>query len=723
MPGVFEQLLVALVGFVVMAYPGTFVLAAAGAHHRLDSLLRLPAAFAVTLVMMGCVLVPSLWQGWSIAIIAIIWGGISLASAATGVVCERRRAGRESWSAMRWLMETSPIGWIAAWPLGVRLVALAAAIITFIAGGWLDDGDMQYHTAIARKIAELDHPTFASIQAFIDGSLHPGYPAPPFHALVAVQAFMTSTDTATVMWMIAVPAAVVSVAVWAGLGRVLFGSTAAATLTAVSWMLIAGLARVPLLGALAGAAAPNAVALQTLVPLAVACWIIALEADSRAERRVAGVLLTVIVVPAITLVHASYLTFLAIIIAGYLLVWGAWSRPTRASIARHARISIALAVSAAACLVAMWPSLRVLATFDAAAVAAARQSEFDQYRNILVGTPDHFHLHWSMLFWFGGLCWVGALGCLLATSRRQEPSARYLFGGLVAIVCVTQIDGIFTVFSHAVSVHQSKRIGVVLPVIAGYACLLLAVGERASHEWRSGRRVLTIAGIAGISIALGCVTYFWRALSEFSAWTGPTWPWFVLVGGAIVVGGVGCVLRIRHHDTAAYEVHHMSRAGATAIAIVLLIGTAPVTRSAARVVSKDLRNRPASALRAYDLVYLDKAVLPAITALPRASVVMAPVEYSLRIQAAAPVYTAAIPVANCARTRANRPSERRDLVETFFAPSTPAATRLSILRSEHIDYIYTTARTASVRAWLVSSPEAFTRIGGGRAHEIWRVDQ
>lgn len=730
MTGVLEQLLVALAGFVVIAYPGAFLLAALPSGRSLDPLLHMPAALSITLVSMGVVLLPSLWMGWSIGIITAIWFGVLIASVAASSTLDRARhnAARDGshWSLTRWLVATSPVGWIATWPTGVRIIALLAAVITFIAGGWIDDGDMQYHTAIARKLAELDHPTFASIQAFVDGSLHPGYPAPPFHALVAMQAFVTSTDTATVMWMIAVPAAVASIATWAGLGRVLFGSARAATITAACWMLINGLARVPLLGALAGAAAPNAVALQTLIPFAISCWIISLDSTTRSERRSAVLLLTLVIVPALTFVHASYLTFLAILVSGYLLVWGAWSRPRRADVARHARVGILLAFSAIVCLVALWPALRELATFDAAHVAAARESEFAQYADILVGTPDRFHLHWSMLFWFGGLCWLGALGALHALRFHNTPAARYLVGALIAVGFVTQIDGVFTAFSHAVSVHQSKRIGVVLPVSAGLACAIIMVGDATARAWHAGRRIIAAMLVIAACSVMFSVTWRWKATTGFHVWSGSQWPWITLIGATLCVGVWGVAMRIRRVDRGNHSQPidtNVSRASTVVATVVLAIGTIPVTQSAAHVLVRDVHNRPSSALRAYDLAYIDPAVLDALQRVPQASVIMAPVEHALRIQAIVPVYTVAIPVANCARTRANRPVERRDVVERFYARSAGDDVRYGILRSEHVHFIYTTARTASVRSWLAAHPDRFTRLRGGEMHELWRVAQ
>lgn len=514
------QIALALVLLLVVTMPGAPVVAALGGRRALPVALYPAATFAATLTIATIGLVPTLWKGLPletvlIALLIAFFGGLLVLRAQHPT----RRA------ALAEMLAVSPFGVARSLSNSLRVIAAGLAVWAFALGGWLDDGDMLAHLGIARKLAELREPTFAGINYFVDGSLHPGYPAPPWHALTALTANITTADVATIFWLASAVLAPISALAAAGLAQIVFRSSLAGPLAALVFIAADAMARAPLFGAVGGANSPNAISTQTLLPLCLACFLAALWHPIRAGRRGALWIMALLAVPALVAVHASYLSFLAIVVGGYLIIGVARSFRMPELMRRHITVSATLFVVAVLGLLALRPALSELVTFKPQIAAAALRTELAEYSGIIVGTPAAFHLRIDMLAWFGGIIGIGLISALLAVRRPREPMAWLLIGGTGAVLLVSQIDVLFTAFSKVGSTHQTKRLYLAMPTELGMVLGALFVAA-ACGRWRlRGKRLIPILLALVVGLAWAVLVQYWPAVGSFKTTANiPLWP-------------------------------------------------------------------------------------------------------------------------------------------------------------------------------------------------------
>lgn len=684
-----EQIAAAFALTLVMTYPGAPILALTGVRAALPVPLLPAAALAVTLTLTLPVLVLTLWQGLPIDTV-LAWQ-LALTLAAIGIGLSRRRRTGEAVPAWRWLLRHSPIGFFKALPWALRILAAAAGGIAFAFGGWLDDGDMMYHASVARKLAELPAPTFANIQLFVDGSLHPGYPAPVWHELWAVTARLTGFDVLTVLWMAAVPAAMFATLAMAGLAEVALRSRIAAAAGAAVFLLSDGLARAPMYGGILGTASPTGLTVGVLLPLALSCWLLALwHADSRA-RRAAGALLVLSATPAILAVHVSYIAFLGLVVAGYAVVWAVRSPWPRRIVRRHLVSGVALALVAATGLAAFAPVLAQLATLDAATDAQAARQEFADFQEILVGDVSSYHLRADMLAQFGGLALAGLMCLPLAVLRRREPVAWLLLGAGLFVIGISQLDQLFMAFSSVASVSQSKRLQFAVPHELGLVFGLMLVAHWSARLWSRRRLAPTIAGgglMMGAAAALFVLAWRVDPLPRLNAVPDvPAWAVQATLGllvAALVWMLAELAVRLRSRDRSQPIDPHapvivLQRSGCAALAALLCAAAVGVVVPFVPNLRDAIRERPTSALRAYDLADLDGEVIDAVRRAASGTVVVAPPSISLRIAAVAPVYVAVAPPRHVAGTSENRREERIESARILYGKHAGIPERLRAL--------------------------------------------
>jgi hypothetical protein len=258
-----------------------------------------------------------------------------------------------------------------------------------------------------------------------------------------------------------------------------------------------------------------------------------------------------------------------------------------------------------------------------------RTRAFAQYAGQLAGDPDRFSLV-PELFSRTGAVAVAALLLLpfagLAARRRW---AAYAVGGALAVLVVCLVPWLFTPFSDAVSLSQSRRLAGFLPLAIALAGGLGVLARLV------GPLVAPLALAAGIVLQLLYPGDFGYTLET----GGPALATWLAVAGAVAALVVGLRPRVP-----------LERSAALASALLLLPtyvhGLAHWSPSAARPPSP-----------------LPPGLVAAVRAqVPVGAVVYADPEASYRLNAVAPVRICVAPPGHVADTVANRPRER---VEEF----------------------------------------------------------
>jgi hypothetical protein len=249
----------------------------------------------------------------------------------------------------------------------------------------------------------------------------------------------------------------------------------------------------------------------------------------------------------------------------------------------------------------------------------------------------------------GGAVVVAALLAVpLAVLAAKRLWAALVLGGTLAVLAVVLWPALFTPLADATSLSQGRRLAIFLPLPFALAGAALLAGR------------LRLVGL-GAALAAGVVlqvTYpgeFAYRLGE----GGPGWAvWVALFGGAAALVA-GALLRRQGPDP--------TRWGAlAAIAFVLPVGVTGLAD-----VRKDDRPDPYA---------LTSGLVQELRKIERRRVVFSNLETSYRIGAYATLYVAANPPAHVARTKLNRPYQRRrDVVRFFFREDVGPAERFLIL--------------------------------------------
>jgi hypothetical protein len=375
-------------------------------------------------------------------------------------------------------------------------------------------------------------------------------------------------------------------------------------------------------GALTALALPATGSRQLLLPAALA---LAFEA---VRRPTPAVLASVGAASlALVAVHPTYALFLWVPFVGFVAVRWLWERRDAAA--------GGLALAALVAPVAVFVAWLLPVVGDTASVnpdASERTRGFDQYAGQLHGTDDRFSVV-PELFGRTGAVAVAALLLLplagLASRRRW---AAYVVGGSLAVFAVCLVPWLFTPFSDAVSLSQSRR-------LAGFVPLAFALAGGIGVLARLvGRAVAPLALVAGIVFQLAYPGDFGYTLES----GGPAWAtWFAVAGAAVALG-----LGLRRRPP-------LERTAALASALVLLPtfahGLAHWSPSEARRASP-LTSGLVSAVR---------------DEVPVGAIVYASPEASYRLGAVAPIRVCVNPPGHVADTVANHPRERVEAFRRF----------------------------------------------------------
>jgi hypothetical protein len=490
-------------------------------------------------------------------------------------------------------------------------------------------GDALFHEARVRKLVELDHLHLRSVDELVQGGLHPGYAFPLWHGFLALVTKVSGLDPGVVLHREAsVLAPLAFVVAWEA-GLAVFGSvTGGVSVLAASVALYALAAGHG--GAYASLALPATASRQILVLAAIALFFTYSESGRWADL---GALSAAF--GAIVLVHPTYALFALIPLVAYALIrWRDWRRSGLALAASLVPVGLAV----------LWLRPVVKETLSVNPSDQLQAATLAKYGGELVVYSLHgFRLAAEVPGRTGAVA-IAALAMVplagLAAKRRW---GAFVLGGAVAVLALMLVPEVFTRFSDAVSLSQSRRAAGFIPFAFAFAGGLALL---ARSVW-----VLPFALAAGIVLERQWPGDFAYGLRN----GGPgAVTWFALVGGAIalVVGIVAARNRPRE------------RYGLGALAALLFV--LPVAVHGFRQWSPLNRTDPNA---------LSSALLAQVQKLPKGAVVIADPETSYRIAAAAPVYLVAAPVAHVANTRANDPAARVADVEHWLATGDPAIPR------------------------------------------------
>jgi hypothetical protein len=490
-------------------------------------------------------------------------------------------------------------------------------------------GDALFHLGRVRKLVELDDLHLTTVNEFADGGLHPGYAFPLWHGFLALIAEVSGLDPAVVVnHEDSVLAPLACVVAWEA-GRAVFRSSAAGVSVAVAsvglYCLAAGGG-----GSWATMALPGTASRQLLVPAALALFF--LHAESRRVAHSIGLAATF---GALALVHPTYALFLLAPLGGYAVIrWAEWRRS-------------ALALAAATLPVAavfLWLKPIVDETLSHEPGPAERARALRHYAEQLdISSPSSYHLAPEVVGRAGAIA-VGALLLVpLAGFAIRRRWGAFVLGGFVPILALMLVAPLFTHFSDAVSLSQSRRAAGFVPF-----AFALAGGLAILMRWVVLVPAALAAGFALQRLWPGDFAYGLRDGGPVAA----TW---VAAGGGAAALVLGLVFRpeppLERHVLAAF---------ATVLFVI------PVA------IHGFSNWQPRTPLDPHALA---PQLVRELERVPPRSIIIAAPETSYRVVADAPVYVVAAPPAHVANTTKNRPYARREDVREWFRTQDPEIPR------------------------------------------------
>ena len=483
------------------------------------------------------------------------------------------------------------------------------------------DGDALFHLARIRKLDEFGALSLHAVNEFQDGGLHPGYAFPLWHGLIALVAKVAAVDPASALHHEASVLAPLAFAVAYQAGVAVFRSAAAGFAALLAQVAITGLAAGGG-GQYASLALPGTAARQLLVPAALALFFVCLR-DPRPALFAALAAITV----GVSFAHPTYALFLWIPLGGFVVV--------RAVLARGEDLKAGAAGLAAMGLpwigVTLWllPVIRQTVSHDPSAVEKRRA--LAKYAGQLdVSSLTSYHLA-PAIFARTGAVAVAALAAIpLAALAARRRWAALVLGGSLAVLALMLVPFLFTHFSDAVSLSQSRRAAGFLPFAFAFAGGVLVLARLL------GPPVLPLALVTGILLQRAYPGDFGY---RFGGSGGPAVvTWIAVVGG---VAALAVALVVRRNL--------VRPAGAIAAGAALLFVLPVAIHGFANWSPRDAEG--ADPLTPGLVSALRREV-------PERAVVWSEPQTSYSIAAYAPVYIAVAPPAHVADTKANHPYSR-----------------------------------------------------------------
>ncbi len=637
--------------------------------------LLLPGTFAVRIVggprALGTAVAASL--AWSLMLLFAIFGllfavsgtlglGVGLlgGTMVVGFVLSLRAAG--------FTFERGELR--AAYGLTAVGAVLASALwwATGTIGGSLGPtvSDALFHLARVRKLDEAGQLGSIGIVNELAGEhVHPGYAFPLWHGALALVARLAGVDPALVLLYL--PAVLVPLALLLAYaaGAALFRSWAGGVAAAAGQLALVAFARDGV-GWLQFLAQPGGAARLLLVPGLLA--LVFAYLTERSWMLLAGVAASGLALAAI---HPTYLVFVGLLIAGYLL-----ARP----ILSYEADTRPLLVGLAAMLVPAGLFLAWLAQF-VSDTGTRPPVRFTQQVETVAGA---LRLRPEQVAFGGGirvLALVLVPLALLAAGRRW---AAYVLGGTAVLAVLALVPPVFEPFSDLLSLSQAVRLGSFLPLPFALAGAALLAGRA---RW--------------LGVAAALLVVFGFELAFPTGATGASWAvWLAALGATCGLAVLGLV------RAPTLEVARGRWAVLAAVALAAPVAVHGLSRLE-RWDAPDPYGLTPGLVRA-----LDEDV-------PPLSVVLAPSTTSYRVAGYAPVRIVVAPPGHVAfNTDEDYRARSRAGRVFFFEPSVPASERAAILRRYGVGWVVvdkTRGRT--------ELPAGLARVYEDGRYELYRVGE
>jgi hypothetical protein len=616
----------------VLLVPGALMFRAAGWSEQIG--VAVAASFALSLAVLGLGLGLAFLVGGPVTVALIPPAGASVL--ATGVLVIRRpleAPENRSWAVL------------AVLGLGVAY----AGVLWWAAGPLQSDGF--FHAARIRKLAEFPSLTsLSSVGEFQDGSLHPGYLFPLWHAAEALVARLAGVDVVdVVVYLPAVLVPLAFVLAYAA-GRVVFdspiGGIGVVLAEVAQFGFVRGGANPAGSGLFENLSWPREAALLLLFPALVALVFSFVTQGRRVVLVALGAAAAVL-----TAVHATYVPFAALWIVGFLVARVLLTRSWEPLLTRTAIALGVLLAPFGLFLLAVLPIAESMAAFTP--MGGSRAAELRHY-----GLPAFTRLDG----WFGlspgrvargGPLVVGGLLAIpLAAFAARRLWAALVLGASFFILTLVLVPPLFTTLSDALTLSQARRLPQFLPLI------FAVVG---------GCAVLSRLRAVGVAVAAGAgVLFVLLYFSYHNEPLGPGWVVPVAVAGGLAALAAGAFVRTpERHDDRFWLAAILAFVLPTAIAGLAGVEKGSTDRSLSPGVVQALR----SDVPAGDVVFSDR----------RTAYVTA---------AYAPVYINASTPTHAANTRKNQLVARsRDAWRFFNGSSLPDTTRERILEHWGADWV------------------------------------
>jgi hypothetical protein len=594
--GVFLYARLALATALVLA-PGALVARALGRPGGAETLV-----WTLLTVLVG--LVATVVVGGSLALVASVVAAVGLAALPHAL----RREPRLMPPGAGWAIALGVVVGVALWRVSGHL-----------------GGDALFHLARTRKLIVFDDLSLDAVSEFADGSLHPGYAVPLWHAFLALVSRAGGVDPSLVVLHEPSVLAPLAVVLAYQAGWAVFRRASAAWAVAVAQVAVTAIAPGHG-GAYTALALPATASRQLLVPAVIVLFF----AHVREPRpaRLASLAAASLV---LAVVHPTYAFFVALPLGGFVVA--------RFVLAR-ADLRRGVAALAAVALPAIGYSLWLLPIVRQTVSHEPGESELRRALRHYADQLDVFSLERYRiapeLFGRTGALAVAALLLVpLAVFSARRRWAAFVLGGSLAVLVVALTPALFVPFADAVSLSQARRLAGFVPFAFAFAGGTLVLA----------RLLGPFAVVAAVAGAVALQRAYPGNFEYGAVGDAPSFATWVALGGgaaALLLGALlGWWLRVERSGT-------WAALAATAFVLPLL--------AHARW-SPDPRDRP---------VPLTAGLVQALRQdVPKRAVVFSDLETSYRIAAFAPVYVAAAPPGHVADTEKNRPFARREDVVRF----------------------------------------------------------
>jgi hypothetical protein len=500
-------------------------------------------------------------------------------------------------------------------------------------------GDALFHLARVRKLDAFGSLSLRTVDEFKDGGLHPGYAFPLWHSFLALVGRFAGVDAALVFRHESSVLAPLAFGVAYEAGLAVFRSAWAGLAAMFAQLAIFGVAAGHG-GSYTALDLPATAARQLLVPAVIALFFLfAREPSAAALASLAAASL------ALAVIHPTYALFVAIPLAGYAVVR---VLATRGELVRSA---VGLAgVVAPTGLFFLWllPLVRETASHNPS--SAERLRGIRHYSAQLdVSSAHHFRLAPEVFGRTGAVAVAALVAVPLAGLASRRRWAAFVLGGSLAVLGLMLMPELFTRFSDAVSLSQSRRAAGFLPFAFAFA------GGAVVLARFLGFLVLPVALAAGIVLE-----HEYPGNFAYGGTGGPALAAWIAAYGGLAALAVAVIRR------GTSERPGFLAAGAAAL-FVIPVAVHGFSRWSSRGRDDTLPASLVAAVRQH---------------VPAGAIVFSDDATSYRLLASAPVYVALALPGHVADTTANHPYERRKDSVRFFRTGD-----LSIPRRYHAQFV------------------------------------